>query len=96
MVLTVFFLSHAAKTLSSKLLVPLTAASNTCHAAKEAAAWVSTWVSGKPALAARSLKVLANSVAPKLLIIGACCSKIVTAKAFLASGDLSMGPGEGK
>ena len=38
MVLTVFFFNQAAMALSSMLLAPLTAASSTCQAAKEAAA----------------------------------------------------------
>jgi hypothetical protein len=52
---TGFFFSHAASALSSMRFAPLTAASIVCQVANDPAACSSTWLSGRPALAARSL-----------------------------------------
>src|SRR5690349_18709024 len=95
MVSTRFFLSQSISTLSSRLLVAVTAASNSCQAVHDAAACVSTLVYGRLALAARSLKALTNAAAPGLLMNGACSSNIVAASAFFASADVTIGPGAG-
>src|SRR6187401_2148047 len=95
MVSTRFFLSQSIRTLSSRLLVAVTAASSSCHAVHDAAACVSTLVYGRPALAARSLNALTKPAAPGALMTGACSSNIVAASAFLVSGDVAIGPGAG-
>src|SRR3954471_5895103 len=95
MVFTLFLCSHAAMALSSKLPAPRTPASRICQAVYEAAACTSTLVSGRLALAARSLKVFTKSDATAVLVNGACSSKIVSASALFASADLVIGPGAG-
>src|SRR3954469_6465922 len=95
MVFTLFLCNQAAMALSSKLPAPRTPASRICQAVYEAAACTSTLVSGRLALAARSLNVFTKSAATALLVKGACSSKMVSESALLPSADLLIGPGAG-
>jgi hypothetical protein len=95
MVSTRLALSHAAIALSSRLLVPTTAASSSCHAVYDAAACTSAAVSGRLALVARSRNTFVNSAATGEVFIGGWSSKIVTLSAPFASGDCTIGPGAG-
>src|SRR5512139_2346104 len=95
MVSTLLDFSQAAIALSSRLLVPFTAASSSCHAVNDAAAWTSTLVSGRLALVARSRNVFVNSAAVGDEFNGGWSSKMLTLSAPLASGDFTIGPGAG-
>src|SRR5712691_3531199 len=92
---TRFFRSHWPIALSSRLLVAVTAASSTCHAAHDPDTSLSTYGYVTLALVARSRNSGIILAAPGLFVNGGCSSKTVTDSAFLPAGATASGPGAG-
>ncbi|MFM8556623.1 MAG: hypothetical protein ACKODG_10675, partial [Betaproteobacteria bacterium] len=85
-----FFFNHAASALSSSDLVAVTAVSKICQAENDAAACVSTEVSGSEAFAARSLKIFANSTAPALTQYNSANAMTLSNSNFANFRDVGM------